>query len=397
MNTYTPHRPSHWHLPLIDGARGYLIFAMTIGHISALTGFRELNYITHKLWAVFLTGEGFMTISGFMCGYILTLRMPKTGFWGSVRWGLARAWKIIRYYLLALALCALPSFIWPLHETMAGTLFHGRLHIGFEELALFATGLFRPSFYDILFVYVICIALAPIALRLLASRFGFLVWSLSVLGWLFTQYGFTEDVLIRLYDRIPQVSGGETGAFHFFAWQMLFFGALALGRLFALDREALLALLHQAHPQLLRFALVLLAFFAAPNLLAASTGIFVHGHRYLSDYLMVAPLPLFNYLLAVFVICYLLNAPDMSQTWPARLLRAVLGWRVFQQIGRVTLQSFTASIVISYWIAYAIPFGAQVSLPFALGALALSLSVVYLTAWIETHRANKPRTPGQSG
>jgi hypothetical protein len=367
-------------LPLIDGARGYLIFAMTVGHIASLTGLRELNYITHKPWAVFLTGEGFMAISGFMCGYILSLRQDRYGFSGSLTWGMQRVWKIIRYYLLVFVLCALPAFVLPLSDTLAGQLFHGRASIGASEALLFAAGLFRPSFYDILYLYVICIALSPLALWVLKSRFAPLFLGVSALAWLATQYGLTGRVLDKLYEAIPQIQSHETGAFHLFAWQLLFFVALWFGHLFAQDRDVALAPITKAPRAVFTYAVTALAVFAVPGVIYTATGFLMNAEVYLRDYLIVAPLPLINFAIAMFVLLFVLTSPSMQGTWGQRLLTAVLSFGFFRVIGQKTLQTFATSIVVSYWVAYSIPAGSEVTLSMAAIYLALCMAVVYAVA-----------------
>lgn len=384
-----PHAaPSPSHLPLVDGLRGYLIFAMTVGHFIAITGVTSLNFLTHKPFAVFLTGEGFMAVSGFMTGYVLTLGWARRGARGSMIWGLRRARKIVLHYLAVFALCAAPSLIWALEGSFAATLFHGRAGFSLADLGRLASGLYRPGFFDILYLYVLFIASAPLMLLVLRSRYRNAALALSLLAWLLTQYGVTQRAFAALFERLA-LPMSEAGSFHIFAWQMLFFASLALGATFAARPEDMRARLVDWQPAL-PLILTALAGFAAIGL-ASATGLVPLGLRYLEDYLIVAPLPLLNFVLASLGLALALNAPTPG--FVARLLRGALRAAPLRDVGKVTLQSFSASIVLSYWVAYAVPEGGQLGAGVAWAGLAACLFGIWAVAqgalWLKQRQTGR--------
>lgn len=367
------------HLPLVDGIRGYLIFAMTVGHFIAITQVGALNFLTHKPFAVFLTGEGFMAVSGFMSGYVLTLGLPRRGVGGSLVWGLRRSAKIVAHYIVVFALCALPALIWPLEGSFASTLFHGRSGFSATDIGLLLSGLYRPGFFDVLYLYVVYIAIAPVFLLLFLSRLRYGALGLSLLLWLFTQYGFTQRGFEKLFGLIPVARIEEAGSFHVFAWQLLFFAGLSLGALFARDRYAVLQTIQNIAASALKPGLAGLLIFAVVGLLSSS-GIAPLGLRYLQDYLIAAPLPLMNFTLACLVLAIFLSSPDWSDRAVVKLLRGLFHLAPLRTIGKVTLQSFSASIVLSYWVAYSVPVGTATSPAFAFAALSLCMIGVWIVS-----------------
>ncbi|MBS0124212.1 OpgC domain-containing protein [Thetidibacter halocola] len=390
-----PKAPAH--LPLVDGIRGYLIFAMTVGHVVAITGVGALSFLTHKPFAVFLTGEGFMAVSGFMTGYILSFRLARRGVLSSLGWGLQRAGRIVAHYIVVFALCLLPALVLPLAGSTASVLLHGRESIGLDDIALFLTGFYRPAFFDILYLYVVYIAIAPVFVLMFQSRLRHVALGLSVLAWLFARYGFTQRAFEALFAQVPGARIEEGGSFHIFAWQMIFFFGVALGALYARDAEALRGFVRNTPPGVLRLMLTLLAVFGVVGLLSAS-GLAPLGLRYLRDYLTVALLPLMNFVLAVFVLACLLMTPRLANSRVARAVRGLFGLRVLRTIGAVTLQSFSASIVISYWIAYTVPAGSESTPAFALGLLGLCMAVVYgVSVLVNRHQSARKAARRRDG
>lgn len=376
------------HLPYVDGLRGYLIFAMTVGHVIAITGAMNLNWLTHKPFALFLTGEGFMAISGFMCGYILVALMARRGAAAGLRWGLRRVLRIVLHYLAVCALCALPVFVLPLEGTAAQMLFHGRTGFDATDLLLLAGGLYRPAFFDILYLYVVFIALAPLMVLMARGPLRWGLLGLSLLAWLLTQYGATTKALEAVFALIPVARMSEAGSFHVFAWQLLF----VLGLIVGVQWRDAPPMTRVLQPAAMRAVLVVLACFAVVRLLG-QLQVWPLGMKYLADYLKVAPMPLLNFALAVLALSTLLRDPAWRDTRAARLAAGLLRLPPFRVIGAHTLQSFAASIVLSYWAAWMIPAEAKLSLPVALVLLFAIMAGVHATASVMALRKRSRRTP----
>jgi hypothetical protein len=192
----------------LDFLRGYCVFAMAVDHLGA------------NSWLALLTGgnrflvsaaEGFLFLSGLVMGIVYRPLVSREGL-------RAATGKALRRALLIYAL------------TVAATLGFMALSAGLglpwgeganPLAAAPAVAELRQTFYltDVLMLYTVLIAAAPLALALLRAR---LTWLLLALSW-----GIWGVHQLHPID-LPWPS--EAGAFYYIAaWQVLFATGLAIG------------------------------------------------------------------------------------------------------------------------------------------------------------------------
>ncbi len=395
--------PRHQRFEYVDGARGYLIFAMTVGHVSAIVQSSTLSFLTHKPWTIFLTGEGFMLLSGFMTGYMICRYMDKESNLSGIGWALSRSLKIILYYFGVLLICAAPMLLFDTQNSFATQLFYDLDILRTDNLILFALGVYRPVFFDILHLYVFYIALAPIFLIILFSRFWWLCVTLCTLLWLLTQYGVILRATQLALDRLPEIQILYMGAFHFFGWQAIFFLGCAIGGLVSRTNTSVRDIAHKTNITFVDIIFALMLGFMSFRALQVF-GVFERHATYGSDYLIVAPLPLFHFLLISFVVVFLLSDSSLEKSsfrFVFSALRRALRWffllAPLRTIGSVTLQSFSASIVFSYFLAYLINTDVQTGFGQALVCLASVMLGTYMVAVLALAKKKRSKSPRKIG
>ncbi|MEM1159292.1 MAG: OpgC domain-containing protein [Pseudomonadota bacterium] len=380
----------------VDGVRGYLIFTMTVGHVGVVGLNPNLNFLTHKPWVVFLSGEGFMLVSGFMTGFMMFHIFRKRGSLSALYWALTRSLKIVVYYLGVLALCMAPALVLGLEGTTADRLFHNLDIFAIDTLALFASGVYRPAFFDILHLYVFYIAITPIFLVLLFSRVWWLCITLSGLLWLLTQYGTAERALTAFLGYVPAIDIEAMGAFHAFAWQLIFFLGCALGALLPRLQLTVRDMAQKINIVYIDILFAVALSFISLRLLQVAGLISVGG---ISDgYFKAAPMTLLNFLVVAALVVFLISDASLqgSRFRPVLMvlrtcLRAIFLFAPFRVIGSKTLQTFSCSIVVSFWLAYLVPQGTQIDMLGNVVNLLVLMLIIYGFALVLNRKSQKPK------
>jgi len=218
----------------LDTLRGFLLLWMTLTHLPT-----KASVISNQTFGFVSGAEGFIFLSAFMIGQLEQRLQARSGESATVR-DLAK--RTLRIYGYHSALLLIAFFVF----AEIGVAFH-RLPIqnllsfylqdpGHALIAAFLLK-YKPSLLDILPMYIVFMALTPLA-RKVASRWGwdpiiytsFALWAPAQFGlraWLYQHFNLVG----------PKVPENSTGAFDFYSWQLLWIVGLALGTIYA-DRLA---------------------------------------------------------------------------------------------------------------------------------------------------------------
>ena len=207
---------------------------MTLTHLPT-----KASIVSNQTFGFVSGAEGFIFLAGFMVGQLEQRLQQKSGEAATVR-DLAK--RTVRVYLYH---CALLVFAFTLFAGIAVTYHRLALqnllsfYVQDPRQAVIAAVLleYRPSLLDILPLYIVFLALTPLA-RKIAQRWSWdpVVYS-SVAVWMAAQFGL-RGWLYRQGDLFGlSVPENSTGAFDLYAWQLLWLVGLALGSIYA-DRLA---------------------------------------------------------------------------------------------------------------------------------------------------------------
>lgn len=198
---------------LIDGIRGHLLIGMLVAHLSFHPGMNWLvTYHHHAVFAVF-DAEFFVTISGFLVGYLARKRIGIPVDHVAARFAFARylgrrvATVFSYHFLSSMALILLlgsAAFSW-----------QGALSTAADILTFQASA----KFSGVLILYILCFVLLIAGVLVFGLRPGVVVLA-SALLYLASQFTF-----IRGFWGL----GGGIMAFDVAAWQFPFVAAFALG------------------------------------------------------------------------------------------------------------------------------------------------------------------------
>lgn len=208
----------------LDAWRGLMLVVMAAYHYGG-----ALKAVTYQIFGYVSAAEGFVLLSGVMCGLVygryarISARMLYERTW-------RRAWTIYRYHVAVLLLLLVAV---SLTRLMPGDLdvYYARSKLWlFVENPAAGAGLsvlllLLPSSIGILGLYVVYMALSPFVLTLFERGRAGLVFVASVLLWLFAQLGGSA-VLAR---NLPWHELMYLGDFDVFAWQLLFVTGCFIG------------------------------------------------------------------------------------------------------------------------------------------------------------------------
>jgi len=212
----------------LDALRGLMLVWITFTHLPT-----ALSKYLNQPFGFFAATEGFIFLSALFTGRIYFQIAEREGARAMCRKLSMRALRLYCYQLLLLAFAfvveapiAAHGNRPAVHNLLDFYFAVGRTHAYIDAAVM----LYRPPLLDILPIYIIFLALTPLAL-ILASRFG---WKLVLGGgstlWLLAQFGlrgFVYHWMIRIFDlHIPL---NEMGAFNLWAWQLWWLVGLWLG------------------------------------------------------------------------------------------------------------------------------------------------------------------------
>jgi hypothetical protein len=218
----------------LDALRGLMLVWITCTHLPTI-----LSTYVNQPFGFFAATEGFIFLSALFTGRIYFRVAEREGY-SAMWWKLwMRTGKLYCYQLLLLAFAFVIAAPIAAHGNRPAV--HNLLNFyfsagrtrAFVDAALM---LYRPPLLDILPLYIILLALTPLAIAL-GARFG---WKYALAGgftlWLLAQFGFRSFVyhlLTRAFG--VQIPLNEMGAFNLWAWQLWWLVGLWLGVRWARD------------------------------------------------------------------------------------------------------------------------------------------------------------------
>jgi hypothetical protein len=214
----------------LDILRGFLLLWMTLTHLPTLA-----STFSNQTFGFVSGAEGFIFLAAFMVGQLEHRIEQKRGERGAVRDLAKRTVRVYLYHcaLLAIAFTLVAEVGVRFHRLSIENLLSFYLHSPKPAVIAAALLEYRPSLLDILPMYVIFMALTPLA-RKLAQRWGWepLIY-LSFSLWAAAQFGLRAWVYRHVSLFGLNVPENSTGAFDLYAWQLLWMVGLALGSISA--------------------------------------------------------------------------------------------------------------------------------------------------------------------
>ena len=219
----------------LDALRGFMLVWITLTHLPT-----KLSTYVNQPFGFVSAAEGFIFLSALFTGSIYFRMAEKNGY-GAMRRKLSmRTLQLYVYHILLLSFAFLVAVPIAASGTRPGL--HNLLDFFFDAGARRAVLdavllVYRPPLLDILPMYIIFLALTPVALSA-SRRFG---WKLILAGgftlWLLAQFGLREaswQVMNRYFGL--QIPLHEMGSFDLWAWQFLWLVALWVGVRWARDQ-----------------------------------------------------------------------------------------------------------------------------------------------------------------
>ncbi|PYX22011.1 MAG: acyltransferase [Acidobacteria bacterium] len=228
----------------LDALRGFMLVWITFTHLPT-----ALSTYVNQPFGFVSAAEGFIFLSALFTGSIY-FRMAEQNSYGAMRRKLSmRTLQLYLYHVLLLSFVFLVAVPIAASGTRPGL--HNLLDFYFDAGARRAVVdavllIYRPPLLDILPMYIIFLALTPVALSA-SRRFG---WKPILAGgftlWLLAQFGLREaswQVMNRYFGlRIPL---HEMGSFDLWAWQFLWLVGMWVGVCWARDQLDLARLARQ--------------------------------------------------------------------------------------------------------------------------------------------------------
>ena len=219
----------------LDALRGFMLVWITITHLPT-----ALSTYVNQPFGFVSAAEGFIFLSALFTGSIY-FRMAEQNSYGAMRRKLSmRTLQLYLYHVLLLSFVFLVAVPIAASGTRPGL--HNLLDFYFDAGARRAVVdavllIYRPPLLDILPMYILFLALTPVALSA-SRRFG---WKPILAGgftlWLLAQFGLREaswQVMNRYFGlRIPL---HEMGSFDLWAWQFLWLVGMWVGVCWAKDQ-----------------------------------------------------------------------------------------------------------------------------------------------------------------
>lgn len=355
--------------PRLDIVRGILQLFIFFSHSAGtFTG----SWLIHASWGLSDSSEQFLFLSGFVLGSLFARNAYRDGSVAATRDFMSRTFRLYRTHLLVVGLFALMVFaaerVLGLSGQINGLGWAWLFDDPAESVPALALMLYRPTFMDILPVFVWCMLLLPL-LMLALDRIGIvallvplgLYLGVHLLGW-----------------AVP-APGNPRAAFDPLAWQILFFLGAVFGRRALLTGRAV-----RFHPALLAAAL---------GVLVIGLWLRVVDHGWVSGVdIDVAALTEKRSLAPARVAHALALAYAVAVLVPreAAWMRVTLATAV-AVIGRHSLQVFCVGLFLSWSIATTfsvVPWAWWIELPLILGG---SVLLWRLAVFLDARRSGSVR------
>ncbi|MBV9762665.1 MAG: OpgC domain-containing protein [Acidobacteriaceae bacterium] len=214
----------------LDILRGFLLLWMTLTHLPT-----KANLISNQTFGFVSGAEGFIFLAAFMVGQLEFRIEKKSGPRATLRDLSKRTLRIYAYHcvLLVFAFTLVAEFGVSFHRLALQNLLSFYLQQPNHAAIAAALLLYRPSLLDILPMYIVFMALTPLA-RKIAHRWSWdpVVYS-SLAVWAAAQFGLRAWIYRHVNVFGLSVPEASTGAFDVYAWQLLWMIGLALGTIYA--------------------------------------------------------------------------------------------------------------------------------------------------------------------
>jgi hypothetical protein len=220
----------HARLVELDILRGFLLLWMTLTHLPT-----KASIISNQTFGFVSGAEGFIFLAAFMVGQLEYRKEQKGGEIATVRDLAKRTWRVYLYHggLLVIAFTIFAPLAVVFHRPAVQNLLS--FYLQAPKRAIVAAFLlrYRPSLLDILPIYVIFMAITPLA-RKVAHRWSWdPVVYISFGIWAAAQFGLRGFVYKHVNLFGLSVPENSIGAFDLYGWQLLWMVGLALGTIYA--------------------------------------------------------------------------------------------------------------------------------------------------------------------
>lgn len=203
----------------LDMLRGYALVCIMLDHMPISV----LRNLTLSNFAVFDAAELFVLLSGFLVGMVWIKIEARDGRWAAQKRFLKRALQVwLALIIGSLVLALLSALLFELQLNHTAVWFQYSRWILEHPLGYLATVALmwmQPNLMDVLALYVLLIATAPVTVPFLL-RYPWAALALSLLIW------YVAEPLNAL---VPNQRPGPGLLFNPFGWQLLFFVGVAMG------------------------------------------------------------------------------------------------------------------------------------------------------------------------
>lgn len=351
----------------IDILRGFALVTITVNHLTGITyrnGMEGTPFPTLSHWGFSSAAEIFFLISGYLVGaiYLRADRIVRLDVFA--RKMAARAARLYLYN--GLLFLSVISICWLSPRLALLSFFDYFIEGGGPAWLSFAALYLQPYCLEILAVYILMLLAAPL-----------FAWGLIRQPWVAIGLSLALYACAYEYHWLKLPGGTPAGDWRWnfspASWQFLFFGALAAGRYRLLDRLKALFVRDRRWfgGAVALFAGLTLLFLAQTELKAYGVDFTLWGQ----SKVRVGPTRILHALSACWLILGIFWLwPGLQRTWLARQTAA---------IGSRSLQSFVASVVITYaagliWVESGPTYNSYL-------VLCIS-SVVALGVFVQAHR-----------
>jgi hypothetical protein len=362
-------------MPELDALRGLFLVWMTLTHLP--THFSDL---VNQPFGFVSSAEGFVFLSALLVArlYIRQAVEDEAGLRTKL-W--RRSLKIYGYHLLMLALAftVAAGLAVTTHRVALYNLLNFYIAHPFVAIIGSLLLIYCPPLLDILPMYAIFLAGAPLVLSA-AVRWGWnRILAASLAVWLLAQFGLRDIVhdAVVYITHLP-IPLQETGAFNLFAWQWVWIAGMWLG---AKSAEGPLPI-SRVPGRVVALSAVVCAFFIGVRyewfhpIGWLGTRLTQQGLGMMLDKWSIGPLRLVN-LVCFTIVLYWLRKPVLR----------IVSVEPFLTLGKASLEVFCAHVIFVFF-GLALLYGEVTQLHgyFAMGLLVLTFSGMILVALREVRR-----------
>jgi hypothetical protein len=340
-------------LSLIDGLRGYFLVGMFLQHVP---GTQLLLWANHSRVSFVEDAQGFIFLSGLLVGLLYGTRMMRCGFAGEA-WSLWRraaklyAWAVGCVLVVLLMREILPGAPEAWSTSRLNPLGEGR--VGF--IVATALLLYEVRYLAILTQYFVYFLVVPPLLWLCLTKRWLLVTSGSLILWFTVQIGvfrpLAEVINYGLSTLDPKLTFHVY--FNLLAWQLVFFGGMVIGALWAQGKIKFDRVFDPHKTLLFRICVVSLLFFLllrlGVNEETGELGEYSNRREFSLIYLV-------NFVLLAYVVAWLLIAGPRSKHKAVASIGRGLSWffglSFLQLLGRHSLLVYAWHVVLYYFIVW---------------------------------------------